>query len=275
MALVDRTEKFWRLLAYGFLIICGFSQSYFYIQYEDNLWSSITSKFLIFTSILGMIYATLCIYGEHFVDTKQIHLDIPKEKQRRCNFCNQFKPERSHHCKICKRCILKMDHHCNVLSVCINYYNHGHFIRFLLFTYLTAIWSAFYNIFLIFHKIFVVVNPISYFESAIIVGFLSLSAGAAFITGVHLYWQFSNIKRNVTNVEVVQEHNAHYRHINCGPSPYNFGLYHNVSQVLGPITFLFLGPVNGHGYTWKKTFKTFYWPLYDRNEFTIGTEELI
>lgn len=65
---------------------------------------------------------------------KKRHGDGP----RFCKKCNVFKPPRSHHCSTCKKCILKMDHHCPWIANCVGFFNHGHFIRFLITTGLTS-----------------------------------------------------------------------------------------------------------------------------------------
>lgn len=51
---------------------------------------------------------------------------------RYCKMCDHYKPPRAHHCRKCKTCVLKLDHHCPWVANCVGYFNHGHFIRFLL-----------------------------------------------------------------------------------------------------------------------------------------------
>ncbi|SCU91149.1 LAFA_0F02124g1_1 [Lachancea sp. 'fantastica'] len=56
-----------------------------------------------------------------------------------CKICNNYKPERSHHCKTCGKCILMMDHHCPWTMNCVGYRNFPHFIKFLVWIIVTAL----------------------------------------------------------------------------------------------------------------------------------------
>ncbi|TPX43718.1 hypothetical protein SeMB42_g04618 [Synchytrium endobioticum] len=56
------------------------------------------------------------------------------ELNRYCKTCEEYKPPRAHHCSQCHRCVLRMDHHCPFTNSCIGFYNHAHFVRFLIWT---------------------------------------------------------------------------------------------------------------------------------------------
>lgn len=59
---------------------------------------------------------------------------------RFCKTCNNYKPPRTHHCSTCGRCVLKMDHHCPWINSCVGFYNYGHFIRFITYIEISAIY---------------------------------------------------------------------------------------------------------------------------------------
>lgn len=61
-----------------------------------------------------------------------------EEKLPTCEKCGRVRPERTHHCSICQHCVLKYDHHCFWTNGCIGLMNHGYFLKFLLFGFLSA-----------------------------------------------------------------------------------------------------------------------------------------
>ncbi|KAL6121938.1 Zdhhc16 [Nucleospora cyclopteri] len=276
MKLIQRKEKIFRLIAYGILIYMCTIPLFFYVYYSDNDFARVTVVLLPILCVCGIFYATLTILIKGYVIEEHMNEDeIPSEFVRRCNFCNAFKPERSHHCKICRKCILKMDHHCNILSVCVNYQNHGHFIRFLFFTWASSVLLFSYTVYHIYRTVLDTNNEISYGLCVFIVINALISGFVVLLTTIHLYWQVSNIQLNVTNIEAIQEHNSMYRNINCGKSPYNFGFYYNFCDVMGPLRKLFLASPSGNGVVFKKSYKTYYWPLNDIKEFRNTDIELI
>ena len=56
-----------------------------------------------------------------------------------CYTCGLKRAARAHHCSSCNKCILRMDHHCPWIANCIGWKNHGHFLRFILYTWLAAV----------------------------------------------------------------------------------------------------------------------------------------
>ena len=263
MNYIENKEKFCRIIPYGVLLYNGIIPSVTYMRYQESSCSKAFMGILALFSFLGIFYATMCIFKTGFVKKGVISVNIPEEIEKKCNFCNETKPERAHHCKICKKCVLKMDHHCNILAVCINHFNHGHFIRFILFTWLSSFTLFLYNAVFIITKCISNKNKVTYGMSTSVMFSTLIPILTLVVTSMHLKWQIENLFQNVTNVELVQVHNSKYRGVNCGTSPYNFGFRSNVVDVLGPGKYLYLGPTQLDGYNWKKLYKTFYWPLID------------
>ena len=65
--------------------------------------------------------------------------DIPLEKIRYCEICDQWKPDRTHHCRMCKRCIHRMDHHCPWINNCVGAKNQKFFMCFLFYVFLCCL----------------------------------------------------------------------------------------------------------------------------------------
>lgn len=72
----------------------------------------------------------------------QMHMEVKRSthEPRYCRTCNGYKPPRTHHCRSCGRCVLKMDHHCPWINNCVGFANYGHFIRFIVYVIISAIY---------------------------------------------------------------------------------------------------------------------------------------
>jgi palmitoyltransferase len=51
-------------------------------------------------------------------------------------------PVRSHMCRLCQKRILRRDHHCFFMTVCVGYHNHKHFIFFLFYYMIGALYCV-------------------------------------------------------------------------------------------------------------------------------------
>eukprot|EP00668_Euglena_longa_P032378 GGOE01041694.1.p2 GENE.GGOE01041694.1~~GGOE01041694.1.p2 ORF type:complete len:265 (-),score=78.08 GGOE01041694.1:184-978(-) len=72
------------------------------------------------------------------VDNLQVDVDVTT--LRACAVCKVYKPPRAHHCSQCNECILLFDHHCPWINNCVGLRNRKHFLLFLLYTPVTALW---------------------------------------------------------------------------------------------------------------------------------------
>ncbi|XP_067004223.2 probable palmitoyltransferase ZDHHC24 [Anabrus simplex] len=97
---------------------------------------NITSNFL------AIVLADSSINGELMPSTIE-------PNNRFCSVCETIAPPRSWHCDVCKTCILKRDHHCMFTGCCIGHFNHRYFIVFVLYVFLGALYSSYFNCFFV------------------------------------------------------------------------------------------------------------------------------
>ncbi|KAK2947404.1 putative Palmitoyltransferase PFA3 [Blattamonas nauphoetae] len=139
-------------------------------------------------------------------ETEQDQIDdppIPDELEgiMFCSKCQRLRPPRAHHCSTCGKCQLMMDHHCPWIANCVGQQNHKHFVLFLFYTCILAVW----------HMIMLINSMNKYSASSynyihltflildtIIMVVLTLGAGGLLIQ--HLYFGF----RNCTELEFMQ-----------------------------------------------------------------------
>ncbi|XP_035777075.1 probable palmitoyltransferase ZDHHC24 [Anopheles albimanus] len=62
-----------------------------------------------------------------------------------CATCEFIAPPRSWHCTSCRTCILKRDHHCVFTGCCIGHRNHRYFIMFVLYLFVSTLYSSILN----------------------------------------------------------------------------------------------------------------------------------
>ncbi|KAI4291261.1 hypothetical protein PAPHI01_0535 [Pancytospora philotis] len=206
--------------------------------------------FLMLTSCLSVLYAGLCLCFRGFVNSAADQKILSCSSARGCSICMRFKPERAHHCKRCKACIKKMDHHCHWLGRCINYDNLGHFVRFLLFTFLSNVMIIAINLYYILD---IVLTPRRVTIPRAVVAVVStlIAMLVSVVTGVHCYAQFRMISNNITYVELLQKANFDIRKDKYS-SVYDAGLLNNLVDVLGSPAHLFLGMPSGDGMNFVK-----------------------
>eukprot|EP00667_Euglena_gracilis_P014052 EG_transcript_14549 len=72
------------------------------------------------------------------MDSPPLELDITS--LRPCVVCKVYKPPRAHHCSQCNECILLFDHHCPWINNCVGLRNRKHFLLFLFYGPMTALW---------------------------------------------------------------------------------------------------------------------------------------
>ncbi len=254
--MATKAERIKRTLLFTIFLILYSTP--FYSYQKDNLNNGFLKylKFIfIVSAILSIGYALLCLCWKGFVD-KGISTAPNLYSPFSCSVCMQYKPERAHHCSRCRRCIKKMDHHCHWIGRCINYYNLGHFIRFLLFALIS------YSLVIVFNIIFIVRAirnnafrlKISYAITSVLVLFCSL---IIFIfVAVHLYFQLRNAAKNITQIEVVKKQAMGIPKSKIFNSIYDMGFYENLKEVFGPVYKLFLWMPDGDGVTFKKNSKS-------------------
>ncbi len=256
-------EPVMRIIVCIYCMLHSIIPKYIYMHLLKGPVTKVTNYITIICSIISLVYALLAIFSPGYVtDVHTKKISIPSETVKKCPYCNKEKPERSHHCRICKKCVLKMDHHCNMLGVCVNYFNQGHFLRFLLFLGISSISMLFYNIY--FCAVVISQNiQITYFQVSSYITSTILTAFVIIIIAIQLKMQIYNIIENITSIESRQLFDWNYRGV-YGPNPYSYNLRYNLEEVLGPQKYLFLWKPTGDGVMFKKSYDVDYWPLRSR-----------
>ena len=67
----------------------------------------------------------------------------PAVSYRYCRHCRCIKPPRAHHDSISGKCVLAMDHYCPWMNNCVGLYNYRHFVLFLLYLFIGALYVVF------------------------------------------------------------------------------------------------------------------------------------
>ncbi|KAK4403901.1 putative pentatricopeptide repeat-containing protein [Sesamum angolense] len=136
---------------------------------------------------------------------------------RQCDKCSGHKPPRAHHCRVCRRCVLRMVGDLWLLIDCYNMQ--------LTSERLDSIGR----------------HRLKTFHVCCVIGSvcLSLTLGALFAWHVYL------TSRNLTTIEYHEEKRAAWLARKSGLSyhhPYDFGIYKNITLVLGPNVIKWLWP---------------------------------
>lgn len=139
------------------------------------------------------------------------------------------------------RCVLKMDHHCVWIGACVGYYNHGHFLRFLLYINLAC--SA--TLVLLCKRLYMISTnahieqKISSEEIVFVVLDFVLCTVVNVSVGILSALQILYALKNETNIEVMQkeklfklrEVGKDIRHQDL--YPYDAGVCENLKSILG------------------------------------------
>ncbi|CDS03700.1 hypothetical protein LRAMOSA01101 [Lichtheimia ramosa] len=218
----------------------------------------------VFIILLYINYALVCLTDpgcvpENWMPDTQTHMEVKRSthEPRFCKTCNNYKPPRTHHCSTCGRCVLKMDHHCPWINSCVGFYNYGHFIRFI--TYIEI--SAIYLFILLGCRLAQVIHEMNEYNvhpSTIEAAFLAINLILSFaaivtvgiLSGYHVYC----LTTNTTTIEGWEKGTAltmksHTGKISDVKYPYNLGWYRNVCSVLGnqPLFWMWPQRMQGNG----------------------------
>lgn len=249
------TERLERLLLFTVLGFMYLGPQIFYIRPFEEQFARVLAPVLAVTSVLSIMYAIFCLCFRGFVEAAAATAGVPGEghySTRSCTICMQPKPERAHHCSRCKKCIKKMDHHCHWLGRCINYDNLGHFVRFLLFTFLSMSMLMIFNIYYIYHAIRYNEMIIPRSIAALVTATTLISGLLILVTGIHFFAQMKMVLHNITFIEKMKKRGLSYPHKCSYNSPFDIGWYENLLDVFGPAYFLFLWMPRGDGMSFKK-----------------------
>ena len=164
-------------------------------------------------------------------DTPEWEKDNAEKKQEGLRFCNRekkWKPDRTHYCSALGRNVLKMDHYCPWLANCVGYFNHKFFLLFILYATTATGWTT-----------ISVAHLLAKSSAGLLAKGSSLSAAQVFFlteglcisslisliltpfAGFHVWL----LGKNKTTLEYCEK--AH------SSTSYDFGIWHNFSQVFG------------------------------------------
>jgi hypothetical protein len=159
-------------------------------------------------------------------------------ERRHCKWCGKYKPDRCHHCRVCRTCILKMDHHCPWIYNCVGFKNHKFFFLLLWFTVLDChmiAWTMFESV-----QASVEVDTPFLTMFLLLFGetlssFLGILVTAFFC--FHIWLMF----KAMTTIEFCEKS---LKKVGYKDSPYDHGMFGNITTVLGPNPLLWFFPVS-------------------------------
>lgn len=142
-----RLERIWELFvcALSFSLIVGVWYTSMFLVFKP--WAEITfrmyrSQWIIYLTVTNIfsVSSIVSFLAASLTSPGTVRLkDCLVVTMPWCVKCDAPKPERSHHCSQCRTCVLKMDHHCPWIGNCVGFWNHGHFVRFIIFTWISAV----------------------------------------------------------------------------------------------------------------------------------------
>ncbi|BEI81673.1 hypothetical protein CcaverHIS002_0208330 [Cutaneotrichosporon cavernicola] len=170
---------------------------------------------------------------------------------RYCKMCDHFKPPRAHHCRQCKTCVLKLDHHCPWIANCVGFYNHGHFIRFLLWVDIATT----FHLVLMAGKVYEFVKE-PWMEPTLTELLMMVFNFAACVpvwlcVGMFSIYHVWLVSSNTTTIERWEKDKVstlvRRGKITAIRFPYNVGFMGNMRSVLGPRWYTWLWPQQMQG----------------------------
>jgi len=158
--------------------------------------------------------------------------------RRYCKWCGKYKPDRCHHCRVCKSCILKMDHHCPWIYNCVGFRNHKYFFLLLFYSCLDChliMWTMIESV-----KLSVLVDTPFITMFFLMFGetlacFLGVLVTAFFIFHIWL------MLKAMTTIEFCEK--SLKKGGSYDSSLYDYGVYGNITSVLGENPLLWLVPM--------------------------------
>ena len=143
-SIADACATTFMLTAIGVTFVCEVALVLPALAGEGPLYwlQAVIGLFILF-NILGNIFSVMRL------DTSTHGLLLPaslKPGWRFCSACEATAPPRSWHCPTCRACILRRDHHCTFTGYCVGHYNLRHFLLFLAYLALGALYSTVLNV---------------------------------------------------------------------------------------------------------------------------------
>ncbi|KAL1411028.1 Palmitoyltransferase [Vanrija albida] len=175
------------------------------------------------------------------------HIEVKRGSHapRFCKQCEHFKPPRAHHCRQCKACVLKVNH-CPWIANCVGYFNHGHFLRFLIWV---SIATSFHLAMMVSKAYEYVKNPFAEPELGELL-FLIFNFAASVpvwvCVGLFAIYHLYLVGNNTTTIERWEKDKVATL-VRRGKLaeikyPYNIGFIANIRTVLGDNPALWLWP---------------------------------
>lgn len=128
--------------------------------------------------------------------------DIPLELVRYCEYCDQWKPDRTHHCRACNKCIHRMDHHCPWINNCVGAKNQKFFCLFLFYVFLCCLQTLLMMLYIAILYFYLKDKSFKGLLSLLVSVFTGVIASIFLgFTAVMLYDQIEVILANQTEVE--------------------------------------------------------------------------